>query len=46
LPARLNAKKLNTGGNVEILLLRRNSPNVWETLVNPEDGLKMGQNWN
>ena len=45
LPARLNAKKLNTGGNVEILLLRRDSANVWETLVKPgrrvKDGTKL-----
>ena len=45
LPARLNAKKLNTGGNVEILLLKRLEQNLWETLVKPgrrvKDGTKL-----
>ena len=35
IPARLSGTKVNTGGNVEILLLRRLSANVWETLVKP-----------
>jgi S-adenosylmethionine:tRNA ribosyltransferase-isomerase len=42
LPARLNATKLNTGGKVEILLLRRLGPNVWETLVKPGRRVKQG----
>ena len=33
IPARLSGTKSNTGGKVEILLLRRLSQNVWETLV-------------
>jgi S-adenosylmethionine:tRNA ribosyltransferase-isomerase len=35
LPARLSAKKSGTGGNVEILLLKRLEENLWETLVKP-----------
>ena len=42
LPARLNAKKLNTGGNVEILLLKRLEQNLWETLVKPGRRVKNG----
>ena len=33
IPARLLAKKLSTGGKVELLLLRRMSSDTWETLV-------------
>jgi S-adenosylmethionine:tRNA ribosyltransferase-isomerase len=33
LPARLYAAKKGTGGRVEILLLRRREPQVWEALV-------------
>jgi S-adenosylmethionine:tRNA ribosyltransferase-isomerase len=42
IPARLAGTKLNTGGKVEILLLRRLSPNVWETLVKPGRRVKTG----
>ncbi len=35
MPARLHARKASTGGRLEILLLRRLEPNVWETLVRP-----------
>jgi S-adenosylmethionine:tRNA ribosyltransferase-isomerase len=42
IPARLSGTKLQTGGNVEILLLRRLSPNVWETLVKPGRRVKKG----
>lgn len=35
IPARLNGRKVNTGGRVEILLLRRLDSAVWETLVKP-----------
>ncbi|MCX6002832.1 MAG: tRNA preQ1(34) S-adenosylmethionine ribosyltransferase-isomerase QueA [Chloroflexi bacterium] len=42
LPARLSSKKANTGGVVEFLLLRRLSPNVWETLVKPGRRVKPG----
>jgi S-adenosylmethionine:tRNA ribosyltransferase-isomerase len=42
IPARLTATKLDTGGKLEILLLRRLSPNVWETLVRPGRRVKVG----
>jgi S-adenosylmethionine:tRNA ribosyltransferase-isomerase len=42
IPARLSGTKVNTGGVVEILLLRRLSPNVWETLVKPGRRVKAG----
>jgi S-adenosylmethionine:tRNA ribosyltransferase-isomerase len=42
IPARLSGTKVNTGGNVEILLLRRLSANVWETLVKPGRRVKTG----
>jgi S-adenosylmethionine:tRNA ribosyltransferase-isomerase len=35
MPARLHARRVNTGGKLEILLLRRLEPNIWETLVRP-----------
>ncbi len=42
IPARLNGRKSDTGGNVKILLLRRLSPNTWETLVKPGKRVKTG----
>jgi S-adenosylmethionine:tRNA ribosyltransferase-isomerase len=42
IPARLSGTKSNTGGNVEILLLRRLDTNVWETLVKPGRRVKTG----
>jgi len=42
IPARLNGRKSDTGGNVEILLLRRLNPNTWETLVKPGKRVKTG----
>ncbi|MFC2065823.1 tRNA preQ1(34) S-adenosylmethionine ribosyltransferase-isomerase QueA [Chloroflexota bacterium] len=33
IPARLNGRRVDSGGKVEILLLRRLSANVWEALV-------------
>jgi S-adenosylmethionine:tRNA ribosyltransferase-isomerase len=42
IPARLTATKLDTGGRLEILLLRRLSPNVWETLVRPGRRVRIG----
>jgi S-adenosylmethionine:tRNA ribosyltransferase-isomerase len=42
LPARLNAIKLQTGGKVEILLLKRLEENLWETLVKPGRRVKRG----
>ena len=42
IPARLSGTKTSTGGVVEILLLRRIGPNVWETLVKPGRRVKTG----
>lgn len=42
IPARLSGKKVDSGGGLEILLLRRLSPNVWETLVKPGKRVKIG----
>ena len=42
IPARLSGRKSDTGGRVEILLLRRLSPGTWETLVKPGKRVKMG----
>jgi len=42
IPARLSGRKSDTWGNVEILLLRRLSPNTWETLVKPGKRVKAG----
>jgi S-adenosylmethionine:tRNA ribosyltransferase-isomerase len=42
IPARLSVAKFETGGSVEILLLRRRRPNVWETLVKPGRRVKNG----
>ena len=36
LPARLNGNRIETGGKIEILLLRRIEPGIWETLVQQE----------
>jgi S-adenosylmethionine:tRNA ribosyltransferase-isomerase len=42
IPARLHARKVDTGGRLEILLLRRLRPGVWETLVRPGKRVKTG----
>ena len=42
LPARLSGRKVDSGGRLEILLLRRLSPNVWETLVKPGKRVNIG----
>jgi len=42
IPARLSGKKADSGSRLEILLLRRLSPNVWETLVRPGKRVKVG----
>jgi S-adenosylmethionine:tRNA ribosyltransferase-isomerase len=42
IPARLKGKREGSGGRVEILLLRRQEPNFWETLVKPARRLHMG----
>ena len=42
IPARLRARKADTGGKLEVLLVRRVSPNVWETLVKPGRRVRVG----
>jgi S-adenosylmethionine:tRNA ribosyltransferase-isomerase len=42
IPARLTGKRANSGGKVEILLLRRREPNVWEALTRPARSLQPG----
>jgi len=42
IPARLSGKRSESGGKLEVLLLRRQSPNVWETLVRPARRVKVG----
>jgi S-adenosylmethionine:tRNA ribosyltransferase-isomerase len=42
LPARLKGKREGSGGAVEILLLRRLEPNLWEGLVKPAKKLTPG----
>ena len=42
IPARLSVKKLDGEGRLEILLLRRLEPNVWETLVKPARRARAG----
>ena len=42
IPARLNGRKVDTGGRLEILLLRRLGTGVWETLVRPSKRVKIG----
>ena len=41
IPARLHARKVSTGGKLEILLLRRLEPNVWEALVKPAKRIRI-----
>ena len=42
IPARLNGRKVDSGGRVEILLLQRLSANVWEALVKPGKRVSIG----
>lgn len=42
IPARLYGSRENTGGKVEILLLKRVSDDVWETLVKPGKKARVG----
>ena len=42
IPARLNGRKVDSGGRVEILLLRRVDTSVWETLVKPGKRVNIG----
>ena len=42
IPARLLGEKTDTGAAVEVLLLKRKTDNVWETLVKPGKKMKVG----
>ncbi len=42
IPARLHGRRAVTGGRVELLLLRRQSPGVWEALAHPGRRLQPG----
>jgi S-adenosylmethionine:tRNA ribosyltransferase-isomerase len=42
IPARLSGKKLDTGGRVELLLLKRLDEAVWEALVKPGKRVSVG----
>jgi len=42
IPARLNGRKIDSGGRVEVLLLRRLDTCVWETLVKPGRRVNIG----
>ena len=42
MPARLNGVKLDTGGKIEILLLKRMDDSLWEALVKPGKRVKIG----
>jgi S-adenosylmethionine:tRNA ribosyltransferase-isomerase len=42
LPARLFGTKTETGANIEVLLLKQEDGDVWETLVKPAKRVRMG----
>lgn len=42
LPARLMGRKTDTGGRVELLLLRRVEPGLWEALCRPSRSMREG----
>ncbi len=42
IPARLRGRRNDTGGKVELLLLRREGPGVWQALGKPGRGLRPG----
>ena len=42
LPARLTGRKADTGGKVELLLLRRLEPGLWEALCKPSRSVREG----
>ncbi len=42
IPARLKGRKIDSGGGVEILLLRRLNTHAWETLVRPGKRVNIG----
>ncbi|HEY91683.1 MAG TPA: tRNA preQ1(34) S-adenosylmethionine ribosyltransferase-isomerase QueA [Dehalococcoidia bacterium] len=43
IPARVRGRRAATGGKIEILLLRRLHPGVWETLVKPAKRIRAGE---
>jgi S-adenosylmethionine:tRNA ribosyltransferase-isomerase len=43
IPARLKGRRVETGGGVEVLLLRRIKEKVWEALVKPAKPLTVGE---
>ncbi len=42
IPARLSGQKIDSSSKLEILLIRRLAPKVWETLVKPARRVKIG----
>ncbi len=42
IPARLIGEKVGTGANIEVLLLKRQENDIWETLVKPGKKAKVG----
>ncbi len=42
IPARLIGKKVETGGKIELLLVREKQQDVWEVLAKPQRSLKIG----
>ena len=42
IPARLIGERPETGGKIEVLLLKRKENDVWETLVKPGRKMKVG----
>jgi len=42
IPARLEARKAGTGGRIELLLLQRMAPGVWQSLVRPARRVSAG----
>lgn len=42
IPARLYGRKIGTDANIEVLLLKRNENDIWETLVKPGKKAKIG----
>ena len=43
IPARIRGRRATTGGKIEVLLLRRLSSGVWETLVKPAKRIRIGE---
>ena len=43
IPARLYGRRADSGGRVELLLLRREAPNVWQCIGRPGKGLRPGR---